>query len=83
MVRSFLLYLLGTTLFADATNSLDLIFVMPLRDLDLVASYDWGSYALAYLYRGMDETVRKTRHFCGFWHVVLVCSLTFFCSCFS
>ena len=43
VVRSFLLYLLGTTLFVDAANSLDLIFVIPLRDLDLVASYDWGS----------------------------------------
>ena len=75
MVRSFLLYLLGTTLFADATSSLDLVFVMPLRNLDLVASYDWGSCALAYLYRGMDETVRRARRFCGFWHVVLVRSL--------
>ena len=58
VVRSFLLYLLVTTLFVDVASSLDLIFVMPLRDLDLVASYDWGSCALAYLYRGMDETVR-------------------------
>ena len=76
MVRSFLLYLLGTTLFADATNSLDLVFVMTLRDLDLVASYDWGSCALAYLYRSMDETVRRARRFCGFWHAVLVGSPT-------
>ena len=30
VVRSFLLYLLGTTLFADAASSLDLVFVMPL-----------------------------------------------------
>ena len=83
VVRSFLLYLLGTTLFADAASSLDLIFVMPLRDLDLVASFDWKSYTLAYLYRSMDDTVRRARRFCGFWHAVLVCSLTFFCSCFS
>ena len=40
VVRSFLLYLLGTTLFADATSSLDLVFVMPLRDLDLIFSND-------------------------------------------
>ena len=77
MVRSFLLYLLGTTLFADAVSFLDLVFVMPLRDLDLVSSYDWGRYALAYLYRGMDETVRQARCFYGFWHAVLVCFLTF------
>ena len=40
VVRSFLLYLLGTTLFADAVSSLDLAFRMPMRDLDLVATYD-------------------------------------------
>ena len=40
VVRSFLLYLLGTTLFADAASSLDLVFVMPLRDLDRVSSFD-------------------------------------------
>ena len=40
VVRSFLLYLLGTTLFANAASSLDLVFMMPLRDLDLVATYD-------------------------------------------
>ena len=78
VVRSFLLYLLGTTLFANAASSLDLVFVIPLRDLDLVSLYDWGSCALAYLYRGMDETVRRARCFCGFWHAVLVCSLIFF-----
>ena len=85
MVRSFLLYLLGTTLFADAASSLNLIFVMPLRDLDLVASYDWGSCALAYLYRSMDETVRRARRFCGFWHAVLVYFLysSFVCFFFS
>ena len=73
MVRSFLLYLLGTTLFADAASSLDLVFVMLLRDLDEVSSYDWGSCAMAFLYRGMDDTVHQARHFCGLWHAVLVC----------
>ena len=75
MVRSFLLYLLGTTLFADAASSLDLVFVMPLPDLDKASSLDWGSCALAFLYRGMDDTVRWARHLCRFWHAVLVCSL--------
>ena len=76
VVRSFLLYLLGTTLFADAASFLDLVFVMPFKYLDLVSLYDWGSYALAYLYRGMDETVRRARRFCGFWHAVLVSRLS-------
>ena len=72
VVRSFILYLLGTTLFADAASSLDLVFVMPLRDLDRVSSFDWGSCALAFLYRGMGDTVRWARCFCKFWHAVLV-----------
>ena len=40
VVRAFLVYLLGTTLFADIASSIDLIFLMPLRDLDLVGTYD-------------------------------------------
>ena len=60
------MYLLGTTLFVDAASSLDLVFMMPMRDLDLVASYDWGSCALAYLYKSMDETVHRARCFYGF-----------------
>ena len=77
MVRSFLVYLLGTTLFAETASSLDLIFVIPLRDLDLVASFDWGSCALAYLNRSMKDTTRRARRLGGFWHAVLVYSLTF------
>ena len=58
---AFLVYLLGTTLFADTASSIDLIFLMPLRDLDLVSTFDWGNCALAYLYRSMDELVRVTK----------------------
>ena len=76
VVRSFLLYLLGTTLFADTASSLDLIFMMPLRDLDVITSFDWGSCALAYLYRSMDDTTRRARRFYGFWHAVLAGSPT-------
>ena len=50
VVRSFLLYLLWTTLFADAASS----------------SFDWGSCALAFLYRGMDDMVRWARRLYGF-----------------
>ena len=72
VVRAFLVYLLGTTLFADTASFIDLMFLMPLRDLDLVSTFDWGSCALAYLYRIMDELVRGAKRFCGFWHSVLV-----------
>ena len=40
VVRDFLLYLLGITLVVDAASSLDLVFLIPLRDLDLIAIYD-------------------------------------------
>ena len=40
VVRAFLVYLLGTTLFADTASSIDLMFLMSLRDLDLVSTYD-------------------------------------------
>ena len=73
VVRSFLLYLLGTTLFTDVASLLDLVFMMPFRDLDQVSSFDWGSCAMAFLYRSMDDIVRRARRFCGFWHAVLVC----------
>ena len=72
VVRAFLVYLLGTTLFTDTASSIDLMFLLPLRDLDLVSTYDWGSCALAYLYRSMDELIRGVKRFCGFWHSVLV-----------
>ena len=61
VVRAFLVYLLGTTLFADIASLIDMMFLMPLRDLDLVIMYDWSSYALAYLYRSMDEIVRGAK----------------------
>lgn len=72
VVKAFLVYLLGTTLFVDTTSSIDLMFLMPLRDVDMISSFDLGSCALAYLYRSMDELVRGARRFCGFWYSVLV-----------
>lgn len=72
VVKAFLLYLLRTTLFADTASSIDLMFLMPLRDVDAISSFDWGSCALAYLYQSMDELVRGARQFYGFWHSVLV-----------
>ena len=56
-------------LFADTSSFIDMMFLIPLRDLDLVSTYDWGSCALAYLYRSMDELVRGAK---GFWHSILV-----------
>ena len=50
VVRAFIFYILGATFFCVATSSVDLIFLMVLRDVDLIYTYDWGSATLAYLY---------------------------------
>ena len=50
VVRAFIFYLLGPTLFCDAASSVDLVLLTAFRDVDLISTYDWGSAALAYLY---------------------------------
>ena len=77
VVRVFLLYIFGTTLFVDTASSLDLIFLMFVRDLDWVSSFDWSGCALACLYKSMDEVARGAKRFCGFWYAVLVSFLSF------
>ena len=66
VVRAFVFYLLGTTLFCDAASSVDLVLLLALRDVDLIHTYDWGSAALAYLYWSMDDFVRGAHRLCGF-----------------
>ena len=66
LVRAFLFCLLGSTLFSDAASSIDLIYLMPLQDLALVLTYDWGSIALSYLYHAMDSFIHRAKRLCGF-----------------
>ena len=66
VARAFLVYLLGSTLFPDTASSINLMYLPPLRDLDLISSFDWGSVALSYLYHGMDALVRGAKRLCGF-----------------
>ena len=40
LVRAFIFYLLGTTLFHNTGSSIDLMLLMPLQDLDLIASFN-------------------------------------------
>ena len=47
--RCFLLILLGTTLFCETGHEVNIVLLGPLRDLDRVATFDWGSATLAYL----------------------------------
>ena len=76
--RCFLLILLSTTLFYETGHEVSIALLSPLRDLDRVVTFDWGSVALAYLYYGFDTIYRGVVMMCGFWHVLHVCSFTLF-----
>ena len=71
-VRCFLLILLGTTLFYETGHEVSITLLSPLRDLDRVAIFDWGSATLAYLYYRLDTVCRGVVMMCGFWHVLHV-----------
>ncbi|RWR84948.1 serine/threonine-protein phosphatase 7 long form [Cinnamomum micranthum f. kanehirae] len=52
VVRAYLLYLLGCTLFINKSGErVPNIFLTVLVDLDAIRSYAWGTIALAYIYR--------------------------------
>ena len=70
--RCFLLILLGTTLFCETGHEVSIALLSPLRDLDQVATFDWGSAALSYLYYRLDTVCRGAVTMCGFWHVLHV-----------
>ncbi|KAK1284152.1 hypothetical protein QJS10_CPB21g01150 [Acorus calamus] len=54
--RAYLLFLLGCTIFVDATdNKVHACYLLLLRDLDEVGLYSWGSAALAHLYRALSR----------------------------
>ncbi|KAK9111484.1 hypothetical protein Scep_019003 [Stephania cephalantha] len=57
--RTYLLYLLSCTLFADKSGSRVFIALLKLlEDLDDVRKYAWGPGALAYLYRHLGSATR-------------------------
>ena len=49
LARCFLIFLLGSCVFYNAKSSVDLCFLLALRDLDTVNSYNYGGAALAHL----------------------------------
>ena len=58
-VRSFLLYLVGCTLFTNKTNRhIDLIYLDCMADLNAIGKWSWGGITLAYLYDYLDNFVR-------------------------
>ncbi|GMP69111.1 hypothetical protein CsSME_00028500 [Camellia sinensis var. sinensis] len=56
--RGFLMFLFGTTLFADRGNTVGLYLLSALVNLSQVSWYDWGSAGLATLYCYMSTTSR-------------------------
>ncbi|KAI8027155.1 Protein MAINTENANCE OF MERISTEMS, partial [Camellia lanceoleosa] len=56
--RGFLMFLFGTTLFADKGNTVGLYLLSALVDLSQVRRYDWGGAGLATLYCYMSATSR-------------------------
>ncbi|KAF5933151.1 hypothetical protein HYC85_029322 [Camellia sinensis] len=56
--RGFLMFLFGTTLFADRGNTVGLYLLSALVDLSQVSGYDWGGAGLATLYFYMTATSR-------------------------
>ena len=59
VVRIYLLYLVGITLFTDKIqNVVDVVYLRYFRDLDLVVGYSWGAAALAHLYRELNNVAR-------------------------
>lgn len=50
-IRSFILYLVGSTLFANKTNiHINMIYLECMVDLNTVGRWSWGGMTLAYLY---------------------------------
>ena len=56
--RGFLMFLFGTTLFADRGNTVGFYLLSALVDLSQVRRYDWGGAGLATLYCYMSVTSR-------------------------
>ncbi|KAI7986318.1 Protein MAINTENANCE OF MERISTEMS, partial [Camellia lanceoleosa] len=57
--RGFLMFLFGTTLFADRGNTVGLYLLSALVDLSQVKWYDWGGAGLATLYCYISATSRR------------------------
>ncbi|KAL7191242.1 hypothetical protein ACSBR2_023336 [Camellia fascicularis] len=56
--RGFILYVLGTTLFANRENTISLHLLGALRDLEWVSEYHWGGTKLATLYMYISSISR-------------------------
>ena len=59
--RAYLLYLLGSTIFADSSSShVHPMYLLLLEDLYTAGQYAWGSATLAYLYRELGKACQSS-----------------------
>ncbi|XP_028108458.1 protein MAIN-LIKE 2-like [Camellia sinensis] len=66
--RGFLMFLLGTTIFADRANTVPLCLLSALVDVTRILCYDWGGAALATLYGYMSLSSRCNGQLLGgYW----------------
>ncbi|KAI8029683.1 Protein MAIN-LIKE 2, partial [Camellia lanceoleosa] len=66
--RDFLMFLLGTTIFADRANTVPLCLLSALVDVTRILRYDWGGAALATLYGYMSSASRCSGQLLGgYW----------------
>ncbi|KAI7990360.1 Protein MAINTENANCE OF MERISTEMS, partial [Camellia lanceoleosa] len=64
----FLMFLLGTTIFADRANTVPLCLLSALVDVTQILHYDWGGAALATLYGYMSSASRGSGQLLrGYW----------------
>ena len=61
VVRGYLQFLLGCTLFIDKSGTrVSIAYLSLLRELDRVSTYAWVAAALAYLYRQLGVASRSS-----------------------
>ncbi|GMP55001.1 hypothetical protein CsSME_00019961 [Camellia sinensis var. sinensis] len=66
--RGFIMFLLGTTLFADQANTMPLCLLSALVDVRRIRHYDWGGAGLATLYGYMSSSSRLSGQLLGgYW----------------
>lgn len=60
--RAFLLYLVGSTIFATTSGNLVPLLYLPLfKDFEKAGKYAWGAAALAFLYRQLGKASMKSQ----------------------
>ncbi|XP_028125405.1 protein MAIN-LIKE 2-like [Camellia sinensis] len=66
--QGFLMFMLGTTLFADQANTVGLYLLNALVDVTRIRRYDWGGADLATLYGYMSSSSCRSGHLLGgYW----------------